>query len=48
MASHLPLCSVNHISRVVADVEESKAFYRDILGFTEVKRPASFDFGGSW
>lgn len=48
MAASLPLCSVNHVSRVVSDVRASTAFYRDILGFAEIKRPNSFDFDGSW
>ncbi|GAB4818737.1 hypothetical protein N2152v2_005783 [Parachlorella kessleri] len=48
MAPALPLCCVNHISRVVTDVGKSTAFYRDVLGFTEVQRPSSFEFGGSW
>lgn len=44
----LPLRSLNHISHVCADVEKTKRFYRDVLGFVEIKRPASLDFEGSW
>jgi catechol 2,3-dioxygenase-like lactoylglutathione lyase family enzyme len=44
----LPLRSLNHISRVCADVESSSRFYRDVLGFVEIKRPDSFDFEGRW
>ena len=48
MALRQSLCCVNHISRVCSDVEASTRFYREVLGFNEVKRPSSFDFGGSW
>ena len=44
----LPLVSLNHISRVTRDVEVAAAFYRDVLGFVEIKRPSSFDFEGKW
>mmetsp|Transcript_27675 Transcript_27675/g.70485 ORF Transcript_27675/g.70485 Transcript_27675/m.70485 type:complete len:216 (-) Transcript_27675:1062-1709(-) len=44
----LPLRALNHISRVCSDVKVSCAFYRDVLGFYEVKRPSSFDFEGAW
>lgn len=38
----------SHISLMVADVEQSAAFYRDVLGMTEVPRPRTFDFAGKW
>lgn len=44
----LPLLSINHISRVCRDVDATRRFYRDVLGFVEIKRPDSFDFDGSW
>lgn len=37
----------HHISREVADVEASLRFYRDLLGFEEIWRPA-FSFDGAW
>lgn len=40
--------ALNHISRVCKDVQASAAFYRDVLGFEQVKRPSSFDFEGAW
>lgn len=43
-----PLSSLNHVSFLCADVERTKRFYRDLLGFIEVKRPDSFKFEGSW
>ena len=44
----LPLRALNHVSLCVRDVAKSAAFYQDVLGFTEVRRPSCFDFDGSW
>ncbi|CAD7704645.1 unnamed protein product [Ostreobium quekettii] len=44
----LPLKCLNHVSLVCKDLDKSVAFYRDLLGFEEVRRPQSFDFEGSW
>lgn len=44
----LPLQSISHLSRVVRDTKLSAAFYTEVLGFTEIKRPESFDFEGCW
>lgn len=44
----LPLRQINHISRVCSSLSRSLAFYRDVLGFVEIKRPDSFDFDGAW
>lgn len=46
--AHLPLQSINHISRVTADLEEAVAFYRDVLGFILVRRPQSLGCNGAW
>jgi len=43
-----PLRALNHVSLCVRDVPKSAAFYQDVLGFTEVRRPSCFDFDGSW
>jgi catechol 2,3-dioxygenase-like lactoylglutathione lyase family enzyme len=43
----LPLTAVNHLGRVSKRVEASRDFYRDVLGFREVKRP-NFNFPGAW
>lgn len=38
---------IDHVSLVVANLENSRRFYVDVLGMTIVPRPA-FDFGGLW
>lgn len=43
----MPVRCLNHVSRVCADVEKAAAFYRD-LGFSDCRRPTSFDFDGAW
>ena len=48
MTGSLPLLSLNHISRVVKDVQASIEFYCNVLGFTMIKRPSSFHFEGAW
>ena len=47
MPAPLEFESLNHLGIATASVERSKAFYRDVLGFREVERPA-FNFVGSW
>lgn len=47
-AGPLPLRALNHVSLCVRDVAKSAAFYAQVLGFVEVRRPACFDFDGSW
>eukprot|EP00270_Netrium_digitus_P007259 TRINITY_DN2116_c0_g1_i3.p1 TRINITY_DN2116_c0_g1~~TRINITY_DN2116_c0_g1_i3.p1 ORF type:complete len:174 (-),score=34.22 TRINITY_DN2116_c0_g1_i3:266-787(-) len=44
----LPLCSLNHISLNCKDVQESLEFYKNVLGFVEIKRPGSLQFDGAW
>ena len=38
---------IHHVSLPVTDLERSRAFYRDVLGLTEIARPP-FDFPGAW
>lgn len=38
---------LDHVSLHVAEVERSKYFYKEVIGLTEVPRPA-FDFRGAW
>jgi len=38
---------VNHIALIVSDVGRSSAFYSDVLGFQQVRRP-NFDRHGAW
>ena len=33
---------------IVADLDRTRSFYIDFLGFKEVPRPANFLFGGAW
>jgi catechol 2,3-dioxygenase-like lactoylglutathione lyase family enzyme len=47
MTEPLPIKSVNHVGRITKRVDESRNFYRDVLGFREVQRP-NFDFPGAW
>ena len=47
MPATLPLSAVNHVGITTRRVEQSKAFYRDVLGFREVSRP-NFNFRGAW
>jgi len=43
----LPMKSFNHIALEVLDVEKSRKFYVEILGFKQVARPP-FDSSGYW
>jgi catechol 2,3-dioxygenase-like lactoylglutathione lyase family enzyme len=43
----LPLDSINHLAREVADVDRSVNFYEQVLGFRPIRRPA-FHFRGAW
>ncbi|GAX77092.1 hypothetical protein CEUSTIGMA_g4538.t1 [Chlamydomonas eustigma] len=45
--SCLSIGGLNHVSRVCADVQETANFYRNLLGFLDIKRPR-FDFEGAW
>lgn len=47
MTAPLPITRVHHIARVTDQPEASTAFYRDVLGFREIKRPP-FNFRGAW
>jgi catechol 2,3-dioxygenase-like lactoylglutathione lyase family enzyme len=39
---------LQHCGLVVADIERSRRFYRDVLGLEEVQRPPNFTFAGAW
>jgi catechol 2,3-dioxygenase-like lactoylglutathione lyase family enzyme len=43
----LPLQSINHLAREVANVERAVDFYQNILGFKPITRPG-FHFRGAW
>ena len=39
---------LEHCGIVVSDLDQSRKFYCDFLGMTEVERPGSFKFDGAW
>jgi lactoylglutathione lyase len=41
------ITSLNHVALHVGNLGASSRFYRDVLGLTEIPRPA-FDFPGAW
>ncbi len=47
MTSSLPINAVHHISHITHDLEASRRFYREVLGFAEIERP-EFTFPGAW
>jgi len=38
---------IHHVSLTVTDLERSRAFYREVLGLSEIPRPP-FSFPGAW
>src|SRR5690242_6739921 len=47
MAEPLPIRFLHHVARVTRRLDESRAFYRDVLGFREIPRP-KIGFPGAW
>ncbi len=47
MATTIRVQQIDHVTLVVEDLSRSRAFYVDLLGMTEVARPA-FSFPGAW
>jgi catechol 2,3-dioxygenase-like lactoylglutathione lyase family enzyme len=47
MPEALPIQSLNHVALPTRRLEESRAFYRRVLGFREIARP-NFSFRGAW
>src|SRR5438128_5682986 len=39
---------LDHSSVIIADVERSRRFYRDVLGLKEIRKPRTFDFVVLW
>ncbi len=46
--STLPITQIDHVSVIITDVEQSRNFYRDILGLREIAKPRTFDFVVLW
>src|SRR3954464_13420009 len=47
MPAPLPIRHLQHVGRLTKNLDATKAFYRDVLGFREAVRPG-FDFEGAW
>ena len=47
MSAPLPTTSIHHVSFLVKDAEKTEAFYRNVLGFAPLVRPA-LKFPGAW
>ena len=43
----LPIERLHHFARLTKKLDESRAFYRDVLGFQEIPRP-DLRFPGAW
>ena len=41
------IASIHHVSLNVRDLEQSRTFYREMLGLSEIQRP-NFSFPGAW
>ncbi|TDL31024.1 glyoxalase [Jeotgalibacillus sp. S-D1] len=39
---------IHHVSILVTDLEKSKQFYEEVLGFQESSERPDFDFPGAW
>ena len=48
MSTALQILQIDHCSVIIADVERSRRFYRDVLGLTEIHKPRTFDFVVVW
>lgn len=44
----LRVTALHHVALPVSDLERSRRFYREVLGLSEIERPAAFDFRGAW
>ena|SRR5438128_7644753 len=48
MIASLQISQIDHCSVIIADVERSRRFYRDVLGLKEINKPRTFDFVVLW
>jgi glyoxylase I family protein len=47
MSNPLAVRGLHHVARLTKRLDESRAFYREVLGFVEIPRPG-FNFEGAW
>jgi catechol 2,3-dioxygenase-like lactoylglutathione lyase family enzyme len=46
--SDFRVSQIDHVSVIIADLERSRRFYRDLLGLKEIAKPRTFDFSVMW
>ena len=46
--SDFRVSQIDHVSVLIADLERSRRFYRDLLGLREIAKPRTFDFRVLW
>src|ERR1700682_6498204 len=44
----IEVTQIDHVSVLVTDLEQSRRFYRDLLGLKEIAKPRTFDFKVLW
>ncbi|KAK4739598.1 hypothetical protein R3W88_003295 [Solanum pinnatisectum] len=44
----MPMLALNHVSYICKSVPKSVKFYEQVLGFSLIQRPSSFQFEGAW
>ena len=47
MSAPIQVQHIDHVTLIVSSIDASRQFYVELLGMTEVARPA-FDFNGAW
>lgn len=48
MSNGIGATFIEHVAIIVTELERARDFYGRVLGLTEVPRPESFDFPGTW
>ena len=46
--SGIQVTQLDHVSVLITNVEQSRRFYRDLLGLKEIAKPRTFDFIALW